>query len=134
MKYRLYQYGKKLIIRVTNGNQVVRVIWVAEASRVDIENDFDQEALNNGGVELDISEWEVQLAPTSGQINEVKDACVLSVYVYIKHKDRYKKEIESLTGFSKDAFDILKYIIGSEEVALGYLGTFEDIHKKYSDT
>jgi len=38
---------------------------------------------------------------------------------------------EKLTGYSKECFEALAYIVGDREIAMGYLGVFEDIHKKY---
>lgn len=42
----------------------------------------------------------------------------------------YKETIKKLNPLSKKLFDNLKYILNDEELALGYLGTFEYLIEK----
>lgn len=47
-----------------------------------------------------------------------------------EHCLKYDKEIRSLKGTSKEFYDVLKYITKDKYAALGYLESFENIHKK----
>lgn len=43
---------------------------------------------------------------------------------------QYKKTIDQLSGREKEFFALLKYILHDEELALGYVGAFEDVVKE----